>query len=515
MSATHARRVDGVEVHHLDAEGPLTADLLFRVGAADETVSTLGLSHLLEHLALDGVEGLEPDVDGESAMTYTVLRVRGTPERVADRLERICARLSALAAGGVSDAELAHARRVLEAEGGGPMADGPHAAEHLHHRLGAAGFGLGVVPARFLARITPAEVADWAGTRFTAGNAMLVLSGPARGSRPATRCWSSADRRRRRFGSPCPSVRADPCRRPRSWRGRTRPSSCPEGRSPRCRSCSTTSTTRPRRRSSCWSPRSARGCSGLCGRSGASSTTSPWTPPSSDDMASSPWWCGAPRRTPCPPCRVSWRSCAACATVAPMTTNGSGRRRSMRPTRPGRPPWTGISTTTRAGSWATPPMEGVDARAVQTAPDAEIARLLSRLEDTPLVGFPPVGREEEQLLGAETLMFPHVEVDDGPVVAGEEFRPGWAARMGGFRLRCTVGAEGIGLAFVDGSLGIRWDDVVAWSLGRDEHGTEVLTLEARDGSGGDIPLSLFKNAERLRSLVLAHLPERLRLPEEG
>ena len=179
MSHIHARTVDGVEVHHLDAEGPLTADLLFRVGAADETVSTLGLSHLLEHLALDGVEGLEPDVDGESAMTYTVLRVRGTPERVADRLERICARLSALAVGGVSDAELAHARRVLEAEGGGPMADGPHAAEHLHHRLGAAGFGLGVVPARFLARITPAEVADWAGTRFTAGNAMLVLSGPA------------------------------------------------------------------------------------------------------------------------------------------------------------------------------------------------------------------------------------------------------------------------------------------------------------------------------------------------
>ena len=76
-------------------------------------------------------------------------------------------------------------------------------------------------------------------------------------------------------------------------------------------------------------------------------------------------------------------------------------------------------------------------------------------------------------------------------------------------------AEGIGLDFVDGSLGIPWDDVVAWSLGRDEHGTEVLTLEARDGSGGDIPLSLFKNAERLRSLVLAHLPERLRLPEEG
>lgn len=499
MSATHTRRVDGVEVHHLDADGPLTADLLFRVGVVDETVSTLGLSHLVEHLALDGVEGLEPDVDGESAMTYTVMRVRGTPERVADRLERICARLSALAAGGVSDAELAHARRVLEAEGGGPMADGPHAAEHLHHRLGAAGFGLGVVPARFLARITPAEVADWAGTRFTAGNALLVLSGPA----PETLRLPLPVGARRPLPETPFLARPYPAE---FLSGGEEPSVSfvlddVHDTSPAALVLLVSAL----RARVFRTLRQERGIvydvavdAAVLGRHGLLTVVVR---------------CAEKDAVPALQ--------GVLEILRGLRDGGAHDDERQRAAQEYEADEAGAPAVDRhlhdhqSRFLGHPSMEDVDGPAVQAVPDAEIARLLSRLEDTLLVGFPPVGREEEQLLGAETLMFPHVEVDDGPVVAGEEFRPGWAARLGGFRLRCTVGAEGIGLAFVEGSLGIRWDDVVAWSLGRDEHRTEVLTLEARDGSGGDIPLSLFKNADRLRSLVLSHLPERLRLPEEG
>ncbi|MDX2340151.1 hypothetical protein NJC10_00450 [Micrococcus sp. M4NT] len=499
MSDIHARTVDGVEVHHLDAEGPLTADLLFRVGAADETVSTLGLSHLVEHLALDGVEGLEPDVDGESAMTYTVMRVRGTPERVADRLERICARLSALAAGGVSDAELAHARRVLEAEGGGPMADGPHAAEHLHHRLGAAGFGLGVVPARFLARITPAEVADWAGTRFTAGNAMLVLSGPA----PETLRLPLPPGARR----PLPEIPFLERRYPAEYLS--------GGEEPSVSFVlDDVHDTSPAALVLLLSVLRARVFRTLRQEQGiVDDVTVDTAVLGRHGLLAVVVRCAEKDAVPAVQ--------GVLEILRGLRDGGAHDDERQRASQEYEADEAGATAVDmhlhdhQSRFLGHPSMEGVDGPAVQAVPDAEIARLLSRLEDTLLVGFPPAGREEGQLLGAETLMFPHVEVDDGPVVAGEEFRPGWAARMGGFRLRCTVGAEGIGLDFVDGSLGIRWDDVVAWSLGRDEHGAEVLTLEARDGSGGDIPLSLFKNAERLRSLVLAHLPERLRLPEEG
>ncbi|MCK6095269.1 insulinase family protein [Micrococcus sp. EYE_162] len=499
MSHIHARTVDGVEVHHLDAEGPLTADLLFRVGAADETVSTLGLSHLLEHLALDGVEGLEPDVDGESAMTYTVLRVRGTPERVADRLERICARLSALAVGGVSDAELAHARRVLEAEGGGPMADGPHAAEHLHHRLGAAGFGLGVVPARFLARITPAEVADWAGTRFTAGNAMLVLSGPA----PETLRLALPPGARR----PLPETPFLERRYPAEYLS--------GGEEPSVSFVlDDVHDTSPAALVLLLSVLRARVFRTLRQEQGiVDDVTVDTAVLGRHGLLAVVVRCAEKDAVPAVQ--------GVLEILRGLRDGGAHDDERQRAAQEYEADEAGAAAVDmhlhdhQSRFLGHPSMEGVDGPAVQAVSDAEIARLLSRLEDTLLVGFPPAGREEGQLLGAETLMFPHVKVDDGPVVAGEEFRPGWAARMGGFRLRCTVGAEGIGLDFVDGSLGIRWDDVVAWSLGRDEHRTEVLTLEARDGSGGDIPLSLFKNAERLRSLVLAHLPERLRLPEEG
>lgn len=117
--------IDGVEVHHHEADGPVTAVLIFRVGAADEQVSTLGISPLVVHLALDGVDGLESDVGGEARMTYTGVSVEGAPARVVSRLAAICERISEIAAGGLSAGELRRTCRILQAQGGSAMGGQP------------------------------------------------------------------------------------------------------------------------------------------------------------------------------------------------------------------------------------------------------------------------------------------------------------------------------------------------------------------------------------------------------
>ena len=44
--------VDGVPVWFTDVPGPCMGGVLFRVGRQDETLSTHGITHAVEHLAL-------------------------------------------------------------------------------------------------------------------------------------------------------------------------------------------------------------------------------------------------------------------------------------------------------------------------------------------------------------------------------------------------------------------------------------------------------------------------------
>ena len=91
--------VDGVPVFWTTTPGRLSANLYFRVGAADETDGALGISHLIEHLAFHWEEDLDPDSNGSTNPQTTEFWVEGSPEKVVRQLDQICASLTALADG--------------------------------------------------------------------------------------------------------------------------------------------------------------------------------------------------------------------------------------------------------------------------------------------------------------------------------------------------------------------------------------------------------------------------------
>lgn len=491
--------IDGVEVHHHEDDGPVTAVLIFRVGAADEQVSTLGISPLVVHLALDGVDGLESDVGGEARMTYTGVSVEGAPARVVSRLAAICERISEIAAGGLSAGELRRTCRILQAQGGSAMGDSPHIAEHLNLRLGAQGFGLGAVPARFFAKLTPEEVVEWSADWFTADNAVLALHGPM-----------PEDLR-------LPLPRGS--RRPESetaFLGQSLPAEFLSGGEEPSLSfvVEGVRTTSSAAMVLFYSALRARAYRTLRQERGTVyDLTVDVTPVGAATVVAVIVGCAE---------KEAVASMEGVLEILRGLRDGGvteeERRRAAEDFARSGEELTPQDRHVRAvldAFLGTPGDSELEAEAVQNVPDADIARLLAGLEASLLVGLPPAGRTMEQLEGLDTLMLPRPETEDGPRVDGEQFRPHVRARLGGFRLRCTVGESGMGLDFPDGQVSFPWEDVVAWGLAEDDFGIQVLTVETRQGSGGEIPVTLFKQGDRMVELVRRHLPERLRLPDEA
>ncbi|MEV7460543.1 M16 family metallopeptidase [Streptomyces rubiginosohelvolus] len=150
--------------------GPVTAGLYFRVGAADETLATAGLTHLVEHLALHrhGVSDLH--YNGSTAATHTHFVVSGTAEEVVAYLNGVCASLRDLPV-----ERLATEREILRTEQAG-RGRGPNHQLPLW-RYGARGYGLVSYPEYGTLHLTADAVRDWAATWFTRDNAVLWITG--------------------------------------------------------------------------------------------------------------------------------------------------------------------------------------------------------------------------------------------------------------------------------------------------------------------------------------------------
>ena len=150
---------------------PFMATLMFRVGAADETVSTHGLSHIVEHLALfsAGEPGL--DFNGFVDLLRTVFYVRAEPGEAVEFLQRV-----ARALGELPLDRLENEKRVLrtEAEGSGASVD----QRLLTHRFGGTGFGVSAYDQLGLRSVGPDQVAAWAREHFTRENALIWMTGP-------------------------------------------------------------------------------------------------------------------------------------------------------------------------------------------------------------------------------------------------------------------------------------------------------------------------------------------------
>ncbi|MFC8454249.1 hypothetical protein [Kitasatospora sp. NPDC057223] len=162
--------IDGVPVLWAETPGPLEATLVFGCGVRDETFRTLGVTHLVEHLAMSTLPRLHFDHNASVDLALTQFTCTGRPEQVADFLERVCSALCALPL-----ERIEREAGVLEAEGSG-VAD-PTTAELLSIRYGTAGVGLASFGGPGPDRIPVEAVQDTVARFFHAQNAALVLTG--------------------------------------------------------------------------------------------------------------------------------------------------------------------------------------------------------------------------------------------------------------------------------------------------------------------------------------------------
>ncbi|MCX4958641.1 M16 family metallopeptidase [Streptomyces virginiae] len=162
--------VNGIRTVLAPRSGPLTAGLLFRVGRADETLATSGITHLVEHLALHRHGLGDLHYNGATAVTYTHFHVQGSPADVVEYLNGVCAALRDLPMDRL-DTE----KEILRTEAAG-RGSGPGHASTLW-RYGSRSFGLTGYAELGLQGITADDVRAWAQTRFTAENAVLWITG--------------------------------------------------------------------------------------------------------------------------------------------------------------------------------------------------------------------------------------------------------------------------------------------------------------------------------------------------
>lgn len=155
------------QVRELFARRPGTTEggLLFRVGYADETLPTSGITSLVVALALRAAERPGLDVGASVGPVVTEVRVTGTPDRVRTTLRDVALALSDLPV-----RHRATETRAL-AERAGEVVPLPL------WRFGHQGYGLG--PGRYLGlhRVTDGDLRAWARERFTAADAVVWSRG--------------------------------------------------------------------------------------------------------------------------------------------------------------------------------------------------------------------------------------------------------------------------------------------------------------------------------------------------
>jgi hypothetical protein len=167
----HRANVSGVPVFSSPADGPVTATLSFRVGRIDERLTTSGITHLVEHLAIPSFADRSLDRSGRVEYVRTVFLAHGEPDEVAGFFASVCAGLDALPL-----ERFETERRILESEA--TSAGGANVYAVLAgQRFGARGVGLVNWDEHGFDCIPPGDAAAWAAERFTAASAVAWTTG--------------------------------------------------------------------------------------------------------------------------------------------------------------------------------------------------------------------------------------------------------------------------------------------------------------------------------------------------
>lgn len=145
------------------------AGLVFRVGRADETFATAGITHLVEHLALHHHGVGELHFNGATGDVVTSFVVEGDTSELVEYLNGVCSSLRDLPMERMA-VECEILRTEARGRGQAPAASLPI------YRYGAQGYGLSSYDEFGLNRLDAQTVRDWAQTHFTRGNAALWLA---------------------------------------------------------------------------------------------------------------------------------------------------------------------------------------------------------------------------------------------------------------------------------------------------------------------------------------------------
>ena len=158
--------VGGVPVYWAEGGQTIRATLAFRVGRADETLASAGITRLVRHLALRAAGGRGEFTVGPTISSF---RWAGSPSQVMGFLGAVTTALAA----GPSGEDVVQARRGMAP--GGPAGLVELA---LGLRWGSRGPGLARHEEYGLTWVGPDEVNAWRERWFTAGNAVAWVGGP-------------------------------------------------------------------------------------------------------------------------------------------------------------------------------------------------------------------------------------------------------------------------------------------------------------------------------------------------
>ena len=103
--------VDGVPVYWSGSSGDPIMSIMFRVGSVDEAFAHLGVSHAVEHLALNALRGAPYRFNGQVGPTTTVFAAAGAPDELVAFATKVCDSLRNLHV-----ERLRHELRVLHVE---------------------------------------------------------------------------------------------------------------------------------------------------------------------------------------------------------------------------------------------------------------------------------------------------------------------------------------------------------------------------------------------------------------
>lgn len=149
------------------SDGQVSGGLFFRVGTADETAPSAGITHLVEHLAVSTVHTGDADENGQTSDRWTLFHATGTVENVVTYLNGICAALRALPL-----ERLEQEKQIIRTEAARRNSSSSFRAE----RYGAAGYGIATIDEFGMLRVGGQEVLDWTRAWFTQGNAVAFLT---------------------------------------------------------------------------------------------------------------------------------------------------------------------------------------------------------------------------------------------------------------------------------------------------------------------------------------------------